>query len=345
MPISNDLPLLHQMISDAGSQSDTYKPGPYWRRKSLNAAAQIERYGLGEFRGDSSTIGLSFADTLYVDVRHSLTGGFRELFRFVLQSVFPFRDIFNAQVSLTRSYERETRRLKNMLLEGNPRVLDLLQRYKMPPSLEGGCLDFIGAANEGISTHYINLLHQHDIVAGGIDFSRVRSMFEIGGGFGANVHLLLENYSQLRKIVYLDIPPNLYVGTQYLKSIYGDAVRDYRQTRGGGAIRFSDDDSIEILAIAPWQIENLDLSVDLIYNAHSFVEMPSFVVLNYASWLNRLSNFADTSIVMITYDCFDLGTTFHPDTLPGFFPTRGFAKSTFQLLDRSYGVICFISHK
>ncbi|MEP7311082.1 MAG: putative sugar O-methyltransferase [Pseudomonadota bacterium] len=345
MPISNDPALLRQMISDAESQRDIYKPGPYWKRKSLNAATQIERYGLEDFRGDSSTIGLSFTDAVFVDVRHSLTGGLRGLVGYVLRAVFPFKDIFNSQVSLTRSHERETRRLKNLLLEGNPRVHELMHKYRMPPSLDCGCIDFIGPVGKGVSTLYLNLLHQHDLLTGSVEFSTVRSMFEIGGGFGANVHLMLENYSRLRKIVYLDIPPNLYVGTQYLKSIYGDAVRDYRQTRGEEAIRFSDDDKIEILAIAPWQIEKLDLSVDLIYNAHSFVEMPPFVVSNYAAWLERLPDAQSASIVMLTYDCFDLGTTFHPDTLPGFFPQRSFHRTTFQILDNSYGVISFIGRK
>ena len=37
---------------------------------------------------------------------------------------------------------------------------------------------------------------------------------------------------------------------------------------------------------------------------------------------------------MITYDCFDLSTTFDPETLPTFFPTKRFERSTFQVFDR-----------
>ena len=66
-----------------------------------------------------------------------------------------------------------------------------------------------------------------------------RLTFEIGGGVGTNVHLVLENYKNIRKVLYLDIPPNLYVGTQYLKAFYGNAVSDYRTLKTLDSIKFS----------------------------------------------------------------------------------------------------------
>jgi len=341
--ISDDYQLLRMMLSDASAQRDTYKPGPYWRRKSKNAANQIALHGLADFRGATSTIGQSYADSVILDVRHSLTGGLREPLRFLLESVFPFKGQFDSQVSLTTSYCNEARRLRRLLLNDNPRVHELLRKYAMPPSLEGGCLEYVEVNGEKIATLYLMLLHEHDLVAEQVDFSTVRSFFEIGGGFGTNVHLLLENYPNIRKVVYLDIPPNLYVGTQYLKSIYGDSIRDYRESRTLHRIQFSTDKEREILAIAPWQIERLDLGVDVFYNAHSFVEMPRFIVANYADHLAKLARFESTAVVMLSYDAFDLSTTFHPDLLPGFFPSRRFDRSTFPALDGSDTRILFTS--
>ena len=108
---------------------------------------------------------------------------------------------------------------------------------------------------------------------------------------------------------------------------------------------FSPHDTREILAIAPWQIEKLALNIDLIYNAHSFVEMPQFVVSNYADKLARLSQFESTTVLMLTYDCFDLRTTLDPELLPSFFPTKTFHRSTFPVLDRSYNVISFVGRQ
>ena len=83
-----------------------------------------------------------------------------------------------------------------------------------------------------------------------------------------------ENYPNIRKVLYLDVPPNLYIGTQYLKVFYGDRIRDYRETRSLSTIQFSNDKEIEIIAIAPWQLSQVSAQFDIFHNAHSFVEMP-----------------------------------------------------------------------
>jgi putative sugar O-methyltransferase len=229
------------------------------------------------------------------------------------------------------------------VLGASHRVLDLAQRYTIPPSLLGGCLDYVELNGRCIATHYLNVLHQHDVIARDCAFTEVSSMLEIGGGFGAHVHCLIENYPKLRKVAYLDIPPNLYIGTQYLRAIYGKSVIDYSQTRQIPEVGFSDDNDLEILAIAPWQIERLRLNIDLLYNAHSFVEMPAHVIVNYARHLAALRGFDRTRVVMLTYDNFDPRTTLGPDRLPGFFPTKVFNRREFSMLDSRFGVISFVS--
>ena len=142
-------------------------------------------------------------------------------------------------------------------------------------------------------------------------------MLEIGGGFGTYVHLLATNYPNMRKFLYLDIAPNLYVGTQYLRSIFGDSVRTYRDTRGQQALSFSSDGELEIICIAPYQLEAFAGRVDHIHNAHSFVEMPREVVANYARLSEGiLANQGTVSLV--SYDRFD-DKTINPDDLPTYF--------------------------
>ena len=343
--LADDDALLALMLRDAAMQSEMYRPGAYWSRKTRNTTSQIRRQGIGDFRGASSSIGLSFTDSAHVDVRFDLWGGLRTALRVLLTSVFPLNTLFDAQVSLTRSHEAEVRRLRSLVLGSSPRALEIAQRYRIPPSLLGGCLDQVAIGGQRIATYYLNLLHQHDVVARTCPFTGISSMLEIGGGFGAHVHCLVENYPGLRKIAYLDIPPNLYVGTQYLRAMYGASVRDYRQTRGLARIEFSKDDDLEILAIAPWQIERLHVSVDLLYNAHSFVEMPEQVIANYAQRAAALPGFDRTQVVMLTYNNFDTRTTLHPERLPGFFPAKAFARTDFPMLDGSFGVISFVSQR
>ena len=66
-------------------------------------------------------------------------------------------------------------------------------------------------------------------------------------------------------------------------------------------ISFTDNDELEILAICPWQIENLDAPVDYFWNSSSFQEMPEPVVINYAKHISRnLSD--DGKVCFFAYD-------------------------------------------
>ena len=93
-----------------------------------------------------------------------------------------------------------------------------------------------------------------------IDLNKIVSYFEIGGGFGANIHLLLNNFKNIKKIIYLDIVPNLFVGTEYLRRFYGNSVKDYSILKEQKKIKFSKNNELEIFCIPPWKIEDIILN-------------------------------------------------------------------------------------
>jgi putative sugar O-methyltransferase len=317
--ISDDVELLDFMLKDSAAQHDLYRPGVYWRNKAKAQAREIRRLGLSNFRGRGNGIGLSFVDKTDIDVRYSLNLGLRRVLKFFLTHAYPFNKAFDGQVRLSCRIADEAASDKSAWLQASARVKDLLTRYRMPYSVGGGCVDWLSMNGERIATHYLATLDAIDNLQGVVAFSSASRFFEIGGGFGANVHLLLSNFPNIRKVVYLDIPPNLYVGTQYLRSHFGSAVIDYRALRNAEQIRFSEDESLEIFCIAPWQIEKLDVDVEIFHNANSFVEMPVEVIQNYATHVQRLLKRKRGAISLISYDNYDLSTTIHPSRLPGFF--------------------------
>lgn len=302
-PSLKDRPaLLAAMVEDQENRDDIYRAGDFWRQLNAASIRDIAKLGIHNFRGKSSGIGWGFTDCTF--------------------------------------YETESLAPRQEAILRDTRTHALLSKYAMPDTMLGGCVNFVQIGGRRIASHYLNLLEQHDRVSH--VYKAARSMFEIGGGFGANIHIALENHPRLRKVLYLDIPPNLYIGTQYLKAFYGSAVRDYLDTRHLPSIRFSDDDRLEIICIAPWQIERVKASLDLFHNAHSFVEMPRPTVANYAKHVMRLLK-PSGAIVLLTYDCFDLSTTFHPEELPTFFPSRTFSRAAASVLDGRYGVISLTS--
>jgi len=320
----DDIDLLFLMLADAKHQNAIYLPGPYWEGKTKSAIFEIINRGIMDFRGNSSQIANSYADNIFMDARESYNHGLKRRITKFFTCRFPFRRIFDSQISLTKNYANSYIECIQKILLMKERTGALLEEYFIPDSILGDCIFKARIEGRDYSVHYLNLLEQHDNIAKHINFKGAESIFEIGGGFGANIHLLLSNYKNIKKVLYLDIPPNLYVGTQYLKAFYGSSVYDYRDLRKRERINFSNNDELEIFCIAPWQIENFGSSVDIFFNSHSFVEMPENVVQNYASKINEFHNSDKTAIALTTYDQFDLNSTFHPNKLPHYFKGRKF---------------------
>lgn len=343
LELKDDFELLDIMLNDSRRQADIYQPGPYWATKASNAAKAIKRYGITDFRGSSSFIGTSYSDNMPLDIRKKYDYG---LMRFVLwlTKIYPISKIFENQLHLTESYANRNIIYAKEILNSKEKTKVLLDKYKVPYSLLGNCKRKIQINDKFYSIHYLDLLEQHDAIASYINFNKVSSIFEIGGGFGGGIHLLLENYKNIRKILYLDIAPNLYVGTQYLKAIYGTGVSDYRTLKQFNSIKFSANNDIQIFCIAPWQIEKFESKVDLFLNSHSFVEMPTNVVQNYVDKFNRFPESSKAAIALTTYDEYDLKTTFNPNLIPDFFYKKNFKYFEAEtLLNSSRKNLFFIS--
>lgn len=316
--IADDLALLDLMMQGTANAPAIYQPGPFWLNKTRAAIREIKNSGLSAFRGISSGIAASYGDSAFTDTRASYDYGIRSVLAKLYRDVFPFNRLFDSQVNLTRSYFGEYVTYVNEYLKRHPRVIEILEKHQVNfETTRGGCVTYLSQGERKLSHHYLQLLDTIDRVHEDTKFHQESVFFEIGGGFGANVHLLVELFG-IRKIIYLDIPPNLYVATQYLKSFFGESVKDYRENKGK-PIAFENNDKLEIFCITPPQIEDIDTKIDIFHNAHSFVEMPKFVVSNYAKFINRVLRPGSGVVSLVSYDVYDLDTTFHPNELPSYF--------------------------
>ena len=305
------------MTADQTSAALQYRAGPYWEKKSQRAAKDIIRYGLDGFRGPDSEIATSFADSSLIDRRFTYNSGGRKLIANIL-GMYPLSSIFNSQVALTQYYFDKSVLARSMFANHSEEIKHLLTDFSIPDhSNKGGSKDFSQINGNSISNHYIDLLHQHKLLSQHIDFTQANSFFEIGGGFGVNIHLLITNYPNIKKFIYLDIPPNLHVGIQYLKSFFGDSVCNYSANRKNKSITFNSSDELEVICIAPWQIEDLDVEVDIFQNAHSFIEMTSEIVSNYAICIQKILS-QNSSVALVSYENFS-DSTLRAEALPKFF--------------------------
>ena len=316
MDIENELKLM--LREDKKFNTRLYSAGEYWRDKTKKIVKQMRRKTLAGFRGYDSGVGTSYCDNVVTDNRNEVYGGFRGLVYQLFNFLPFFSRVVSSHVALAKGYHQEQLVLKNILYAKDPIVRSLLARYKIENSTSFGCIDKVTIDGRDYSCLYLELLNTHGFISVFVDFSRVRTMLEIGGGFGANVHILLQNHPNICKVFYLDIVPNLIVGTEYLKSLYGKSVVEFVPRSPEEKIQFKDNDDIEIVCIAPWQIEALDSAIDYFHNANSFVEMPVEVVRNYGSFIAKLLR-PSGRVALVSYDRHDPATTFAPELLSELF--------------------------
>jgi len=313
-----DSKLLDILIKDQKKfKGSIYYPGPYWEKKCLRAAHNIKKNGLSEFRGITKGIGSSYTDGLTLDARNE--SNFKGRLIGKLYSLPIINSIFNTQLHITNTYLNTYLKNLSIVYENDQKVLMLLKKYKFEDTVKFGCLQKFSLDNKEYSTHYLNMAHRIEFLSKTYNFNKINSYFEIGGGFGANIHFLLSNFKNIKKILYLDIVPNIYVGTQYLKKFFNDSVKDYLYLRKKEKISFANNDDLEILCVPPWLIEKLDLQIDHFHNANSFVEMTDKIIKNYCHFIKR---FNTKEVSLITYDNHNPNTTFEPSLLNKYFGNK-----------------------
>ena len=307
--------LIDDLIKDEKKNDRSlYSSGPYWDYKNSRAILEIKKKGIEDFRGLTAGIGTSFSDNEVLDIRNEYNIKGRiiaKLFSLPLLST-----IFNAQLRITKNHINKYLTNKALVYQNDKNVHDLLKKYKFENTTEFGCISSFKYLKKNYSCHYLEMADRINNLSKSFNFNDTFSYFEIGGGFGANIHFLISNFSNIKKILYLDAVPNIYVGTQYLRRFYKDNLKDYMDLKDRDTISFSNDNKLEILCIPPWLIERVEVNIDHFHNASSFVEMPKKVIENYVKFIRK---FKTKEISLISYNSFNPKTTFNPEDLNNFF--------------------------
>ncbi len=304
--------LLDTLIADQKKiDRRLYSAGPYWDYKGKKICYWLKKKGMEDFRGLHSGVGTSFTDNLAVDVKNEM--GFRGR---LISKIFelPILKVFrNEQVNLNLNTTNALIKYKRIFYEQNNKVSNLLAKYKIEDTIRFGCVAKFSKGNKEYSMTYLDMCERIDNINKFINFSNIKNYLEIGGGFGANIHLLIQNFKNIKKFAYVDIVPNLFVGTEYLRSLFGNSVKDYLLYRDKEKIEFENNQNLEIICIPPWKLQNFNSKIDSFHNAASFQEMTIDQVKNYYFLLKKLFN--KTSISLIIYKGWSKNNTLNPNQI------------------------------
>lgn len=283
---SNQKKLLNELIKDQENSSKLFKPGPYWSYKCKKAADWIYKKGYSDFRGLTSPVGTSYADGMILDKRNELGLGIKSRLANFISKLPVFKSVYEAQIKLTEAHIRERIKTKSTLYFNNKRVKYFLENYDLRDTVSFGSVQQLKINQHEYSFLHLDNIDIIDMINKKIDLKGINSYFEIGGGFGANIQLLLNNFKNIKKVLYLDVAPSLFIGTEYLRTYFGNSVKDYLQLKDK-KISFTNDDKLEILCIPPWVLPDTDLEIDHFHNSCSFAEMTFDIVNNYSKFIKK----------------------------------------------------------
>lgn len=308
MKLNNNQKILLKLLEEDNSccSNSLYKAGPYWSYKTKKILYSLKKDGLSNFRGYSSGVGTSYTDNSVLDIRNEL--GIKGRIASSFFSLPIINKIYNLQLQITKNLILKNIELKNKIYSSSEKIKYLINNYKVENSYLFGCVNKTNINNKDYSIFYLNLIERIDNIFKIFDLRKINSIIEIGGGFGGNIHLLLQNFPNIKKVIYVDIFPNIFVGTEYLRHFYKDAVKDYSFFSNKEKIKFnSNKNDLEIFCIPSWIIEKIDDKLDKFHNAASFQEMTIAQIKNYKFILDKILK--DKTLSLIIYKGWEKNNT------------------------------------
>lgn len=289
VPIVDDRELLELMMEDAQRSGPLWTATAYWRGYCARILRELARAGLADLRTNQTLLkGFDFGGIPRPEMP---AAAWKRLVWRTLQGRPGVRQIVaEQQRALAAEYarHRQTRRQHARMVMDE--IADAFPDIRPPAGIANGGADdaFLWRGHTLVPSFAMYLSRAADFYTR-VPPKDVTSLIEIGPGLGLGslAHMTLN--PDLKVIVNVDIVPVLYLSTQFLKSIEGIEVVDYRALRGQNRIipeRASN--AVRIYQLAPWQLPQVDGAFDFFFNAFSFQEMESEICRSYAAQVLRL---------------------------------------------------------
>ena len=286
------------------SQHSILGPGEYWSPILRGDIRSIESRGIVNFRSPRSRIGKSYSDSPRIVASESAPLKRSRLLGSTLMRFPGFGLTYLDQISRTKKWFNECVELKGRILEASPVAQSLISSRKLPNnSTLGGCEDASEIEGVGLVSHlYLDQIQALDqLLLRFPQITKSTAVCEIGGGFGAFTHILLANLPKIRKVIYVDVFPNLYVAHQYLRA---QSIADVQYVGLNESFDHSLDPKLpSIFLMLPETFRRLRPEWDFLYNSNSAVEMSSETLAAYSLICHEMLRARPNSCVALrTYE-------------------------------------------
>jgi len=270
--VKDNLELLNQMMFDLKQADTLYQPTNYWAKYESKMLSELLNFGLKDFRrkppssifSSFGAIDTSLSPIMRIDEEGKTSKEEKKAFiDFVSKyvQVDLFYTSVNDATKYFYEYVKEKFEKQNLDLDlcptssyGNPERGLIINDSLWTMDHLQNCLLFLD------SLKYIE-------IGEGI-------FFDLGSGLGRIPEIVGKLYPD-KTIIVCDIPPQLYVANQYLKSVFGNRVVEYQEN-----IEWIEG---KIIILPTWLMPKWleDIEIEVFWNSASFCEMEPNIVGNY----------------------------------------------------------------
>lgn len=293
--IADDPELLKLMLEDAEKAPGIYRPTNYWSVHNSRILRELRKLGLHDFRRRRNSFLASFGALDLVSSRGRIDLFKNRIFNNRITRNIPlwpeFLSFQNAVLNKMLPASDTSRKMAADDTRASYRSVSAYGRdagarpvEELTASLHGNPEDVIEIDGRAYTTSILYYYLRYAYCCRHIDFEKVGVLVELGSGAGKQVEVIKKLHPNTSFLLF-DIPPQLYVCEQYLKSVFPDFVVSYRDTRNLDSIEA---EKGKIFIFGNWKFPLIEkIRVDLFWNAASFQEMEPDVVLNYLRYMNE----------------------------------------------------------
>lgn len=298
LQVPSDKPLLNLMMEELKRAEEAFRPTNYWAAYEPRFMAELEAHGLTDMRRQKNLVFRSFGA---VDFVHPVAELMLRNHRIFRHWPFNTRGVSGLAERLDRYLSKYIRTVDGLDFNTYVRLgyafaLEYAEGSHARPLSE---FSMSTAGNpEGVveidgrlySRQMIQYYLQYSYVSRFVNFADLPVIAELGSGMGRQTEIFFKLHPGSAYLLF-DIPPQLYVAEQYLKTVFPGKVVSYRETKDWtdlskvkpGHIHILGNFKMPILTTGP---------VDLFWNSASFHEMEPAVVRNYLRYVDATARWA-----------------------------------------------------
>lgn len=287
--IADDPALLSMMIQGASQSGPLWIATPYWQGYRDRILRELARNGLRGMRNNQTLLkGFAFGGMPRPEL--PALGWKRTVWEILAALPGVNRILAEHNRVFAAEYERHKATRRNLARVAMDEIVKVFPDLKPPVGIanEGADDAFAWRGHVLVPAFAMYLSRLADFYTN-VPPKEVTAILEIGPGLGLSslAHMTLNPH--LRVIANVDIVPVLYLSTQFLRSVDGIDLVDYREMRDHVSIAIEPVESgVRLYQMAPWQLPKLEGQIDYFFNSFSFQEMEEEIVRNYVQEIFRL---------------------------------------------------------